>query len=165
MSWYIGEKLQKKQVRHRTSSISDSLFMKKILISIIFVFSSGTQANALLLFGCGSHDTFLGCLNCSKYDSASVCNKYGGHGSKYGDNSIWNKYGSFGSKYSDESPWNKYASNPPVVVDNDGGFYGYFTANKYKTDRIQIQALVILSDNADLVLDNMDEAHALFCEN
>ena len=27
--------------------------------------------------------TFLGCLNCTKYDAGSVCNKYGEQGSKY----------------------------------------------------------------------------------
>ena len=55
--------------------------------------------------------TFLGCLNCTKYDAGSVCNKYGEQGSKYHSDSIWNCYGNFGSKYSNDSPWNPYSSS------------------------------------------------------
>lgn len=35
---------------------------------------------ALLLFGGENHKTFLGCLNCSEYDSESVFNQYGSFG-------------------------------------------------------------------------------------
>jgi hypothetical protein len=54
----------------------------------------------LLLFGATDHKTFLGCLNCSQYDSGSVCNQYGVNGSAYSSASIWNEYGTFGSQYS-----------------------------------------------------------------
>ena len=104
------------------------------------------QTPALLLFGDSDHKTFLGCLNCSKYDSGSVCNKYGDQGSKYNSDSIWNRYGDFGSTYSSDSPWNQYSSSGPVIVDNSGQFYGRFTANKYVSDRTQIQALNQLAD-------------------
>ena len=101
---------------------------------------------ALLLFGGSDHKTFLGCMNCSKYDSGSICNKYGQQGSKYASDSIWNKYGNFGSRYSNESPWNKYASDPPAIVDKDGNFFGYFTANQYNPKRTKIKLYVSLTD-------------------
>ncbi len=121
-----------------------------------------SQTPALLLFGDTDHKTFLGCLNCSKYDSGSVCNKYGDTGSKYNTDSIWNRYGDFGSKYSNNSPWNKYSTSAPVIVDNSGQFYGRFTANQYAVDRTKIQALNQLADiiasGADL-----DQARNLYC--
>ena len=44
-------------------------------------------------------------------------------------------YGTYGSSYNSDSPWNAYGSNPPVVVDKSGNFYGYFTVNRYKDKR------------------------------
>ena len=121
-----------------------------------------SQTPALLLFGDNEHKTFLGCLNCSKYDSGSVCNKYGDQGSKYNSDSIWNPYGDFGSKYSSDSPWNWYSSSGPVIVDNSGQFYGRFTANKYASDRTQIK---VLNELADVVASGADleAARGLLC--
>ena len=112
--------------------------MKKIIacFSLYLLLSTNVFADkALLIFGGQNHDVFIGCLNCDKYDDSSIWNKYGSFGSKYEDKSIWNKYETYGSKYSDLSPWNKYSDTPPVIVDSDGGFYGYFTANKYLNKR------------------------------
>ena len=86
-------------------------------------------------------------MNCGKYEDGAVCNKYGDHG----------------SKYSALSPWNKYASNPPVIVDQDGGFYGYFTAAKYHPKRTTIEALVYFTDNFGLVVDDPVAASDAFC--
>jgi hypothetical protein len=121
-----------------------------------------SQTPALLLFGDSDHKTFLGCLNCSKYDSGSVCNKYGDTGSKYNTDSIWNRYGDFGSKYSDNSPWNKYSSSAPVIVDKSGQFYGRFTANKYASDRTQIEVLNQLTDIVANGTD-LDDARNMYC--
>ena len=85
-------------------------------------------ANALHIWG-SDHDVFLGCLNSNKYDSKSIWNEYGTYGSKYNSKSIWNEYGTYGSSYSAYSPWNDYASYPPVIVDEEGNFYGYLTIN------------------------------------
>jgi hypothetical protein len=133
--------------------------------AIVWLFActaSFGQASALLLFGNSDHKTFLGCLNCSKYDSGSVCNEYGENGSRYNTNSIWNPYAQFGSKYSSDSPWNQYSSSAPVVVDKEGQFYGRFTANKYVSDRTRIQALNQL---ADIVADGteLNDAREAFC--
>lgn len=70
----------------------------------------------LLIFGGQNHKVFLGCLNCSKYESNSVFNNYGTHGSKYSAESIFNTYGEYGSKYSSFSACNPYASDPPVIA-------------------------------------------------
>ena len=115
--------------------------MKRLVLAFFAAqfFHSAVAAEpvALLLFGGDGHKTFLGCLNCNQYNSGSICNKYGQQGSKYASDSIWNKYGNFGSKYSDQSPWNRYASDPPAIVDKDGNFYGYLTANKYNAKRTE----------------------------
>jgi hypothetical protein len=131
-------------------------------IWITLVVAAHAQTAALLLFGDTDHKTFLGCLNCSKYDNGSVCNKYGEYGSRYQSGSIWNPYGDFGSKYSNNSPWNRYSSDGPVIVDNSGQFYGRFTANKYATDRTQIQSL---NQIAELVANgtDLDDARNLLC--
>jgi len=135
------------------------------VVVIVWLFActaSFGQASALLLFGDSDHKTFLGCLNCSKYDSGSVCNEFGANGSQYNTDSIWNPYAQFGSKYSSEGPWNKYASSGPVIVDKEGQFYGRFTANKYVSDRTRIQALDQL---ADMVADGaeLNDARKAFC--
>ena len=103
-----------------------------------------TAEPALYLFGGDNHDVFLGCVNASEYDSKSIWNKYGEYGSRYSSTSIWNDYGEYGGKYSNYSPFNPYASNPPAVVDAQGNFYGYLTANKYNPKRTRIQALLQL---------------------
>ena len=138
--------------------------MRYIAIIFILCSSSVNAAEALLLFGGKNHDEFIGCLNCGKYDDGSVCNKYGDYGSKYSDKSIWNKYGDYGSKYSDKSPWNKYASNPPVIVDKDGGFYGYFAAGKYQNKRTKIESLAYMLDNVDIIVDDLEKARDWWCE-
>lgn len=118
----------------------------------------------LLLFGGENHKEFLGCLNCGRYSSGSVCNRYGEHGSRYGDKSIWNRFSDYGSKYSDNSPWNKYATNPPVIVDRDGAFYGYFTAARYHGDRTAIKEYRAFLDAVDEVVADLQRASDVFCD-
>ena len=146
------------------SGVSISWRVTFSVLAITF-FSLGTalaQTPALLLFGESDHKTFLGCLNCSKYDNGSVCNEYGQNGSKYNSESIWNPYGNFGSKYSSNSPWNQYGSSGPVIVDNSGRFYGRFTANKYASARTRIQQQNQLTDAVSDVAD-LDVARKLLC--
>lgn len=92
--------------------------------------------------------TYLGELTPSdEYGKDSIWNEYGNYGSKYSSTSIWNKYGDYGSKYSDTSAFYKYANNPPVIVDRNGKFIGYLTANKYKTDGFTIYELMAFLTN------------------
>jgi predicted small lipoprotein YifL len=118
--------------------------------------SSASQVQTLLLFGGPSHKVFLGCLNCGKYDLNSVWNKFGTYGGRYSSFSIWNKYGTYGSIYSNESPWNKFAQSPPAIVDRDGNFYGYFTANKYLHNRTTIKVFTDILDSGDSFLENYE---------
>ena len=91
-----------------------------IIVAVLVLFPSVSFAD-LLLFS--STDTFHGCLDCSRYDGDSVCNRYGTYGSRYSSDSIWNRYG-IGSRYNSESPWNRYGTGLKIV-DRQGRFYGY----------------------------------------
>lgn len=104
-------------------------------------------STTLLIYGGKDNDEYLGKLNASKYDSESIWNQYGKYGSRYNSKSIWNGYGTYGSKYSSYSPFNNYASNPPILVDKNGKFYGYFTSNKYKSKRANLKLIDIICDN------------------
>ncbi len=137
-----------------------------LFLAAAFTFAApavnGQTAKALLLFGGKDHKTFLGCLNCVSTSSLSVCNNYGTYGSKYEDDSIWNPYGDFGSKYEDYSPWNKYTDEAPIIVDKDGGSYGYFSLNKYHQDRTRISWLVAILDYQDDA-DDLDKTRDKMC--
>jgi hypothetical protein len=92
---------------------------------------SGSAASSkIMIFGGRDHRTYLGCLSCSEYESDSVFNEYGQNGSRYASESIWNDYGDFGSLRSEYSACNPYASDPPVIVDQEGTAYGRLTVNR-----------------------------------
>ena len=129
-----------------------------IFITLMLNFSTST-AQSLLIFGGKNHDVFLGCLNCNKYSESSIWNKYGKYGSKYNSDCIWNKYGSYSGKYSNTSPFNKYASKPPVLVDADGNFYGYFSADKYFSKRTKNQLALLIIENWEIISDDVSEAY------
>lgn len=88
-------------------------------------------ATKVMIFGGQGHATYLGCLSCPQYAPDSVFNAYGQHGSQYQTSSIFSAYGEFGSKYSTYSACNPYATDPPVIVDGNGHFYGRLTVNAY----------------------------------
>lgn len=96
--------------------------------------TSGTSGK-LMLFGGPGHRTYLGCLNCSEFATDSVFNEYGRHGSPYQSDSIFNTISQFGSAISSYSACNPIASDPPVIVDANGRFYGRLTINEYNTQR------------------------------
>ncbi len=56
-----------------------------------------------------------------------------------------NDYGEYGSEFSDTSPFNSNSNHPPVIVDRDGNFYGYFTINEYKDKRADFRLRSLLS--------------------
>lgn len=99
-------------------------------------------ATELLVFGGPNHRTFLGCISCSEYDSDSILNEYGPHGSRYSSESIHNHYSEYGSPYSSYSACSRYASDPPVIVDGEGGFYGRLTLNKYHAQATKNRTLL-----------------------
>jgi len=116
-------------------------FLEGISEALLEEISKRSDVNTnlkLMLFGGENHQTYLGCLTCGRYSTESIFNEYGPYGSKYSSTSIWNKYGLFGSPYSQYSPWNPYASDPPVIVDDQGNFYGRFTVNRFHPQRTTI---------------------------
>lgn len=132
---------------------------KSSTLFLIFFIINLTFSQNILIFGGKNHDIFLGCLNCSKYDDSSIWNKYGNNGSKYNSNCIWNKYGDFGGKYSNDSPFNKYASNPPVLVDREGNFYGYFTADGYFSKRTNNKLALLIIDYWETIGEDVGKAY------
>jgi hypothetical protein len=122
------------------------------------------QTPALLLFGGRNHRTFLGCLNCGRFDSGSVCNSFGNHGSRFSADSIWNPFSDYGSRFNNYSPWNKFSTDPPVVVDAQGNFYGYFTSNQFQPKRTNNRFFLVFLDNPDEVNDDLGAARDVFCD-
>ena len=111
---------------------------KKLLtgILLIVISSSAFAEKKIMLFGGANHDVYLGCFNCSDIASDSIHNDIGKFGSDISSTSIFNDISQYGSDISQYSPCNDIASNPPVLVDEDGGFYGYLTLNDIKSKAI-----------------------------
>jgi len=108
-------------------------------------YALSTALPVLFIFGGESHKQFLGALNTSKVSPDSIWNEFGEFGNKFSSTSIWNQFGEYGGRFSNFSPFNPYASDPPVLVDSTGGFYGYFTANQFHEQRTTVgQALMIV---------------------
>ena len=126
------------------------------LLSIIGSTSSYSQ-KPLHIYGGQSHDIYLGCLNCDSYNTSSIWNEYGSYGSGYNVKSIWNEYGQYGSEYSNYSPFNSSARYPPVIVDKDGNFYGYFTINEYNSKRADFQLALIIYKYFDIIRDDISK--------
>ena len=97
--------------------------MKKMVLGLLFL-SLSAVVNAEVRLYTDSNE-FAGCIECGKYSSDSVCNKYGTYGSRYNNESIWNKYG-LGSKYDSDSPFNRYGSGLKMVTPS-GSYMGQFS--------------------------------------
>lgn len=118
------------------------------------------QDVALLLFDGKSGTEIAGCLNCSRFDAASVCNRYGDFGSKYSDTSVWNPYGRFGSRYEENSPWNPYGSGLRIV-DEKGNFYGLFTSATFGRSGIPVITSLVEANDS---MGDLDALRDLYCE-
>lgn len=125
-----------------------------VIVAIFFAQFANAQ-KALHIYGGKSHDVYLGCVNCDDYNSSSIWNEYGKFGNNYNAISIWNDYGTYGNDYSQFSPWNEYASYPPVVVDTDGNFYGYFTTNEYNNKRWESSLAMILYKYYEQIMEDV----------
>jgi hypothetical protein len=87
----------------------------------------------LMIFGDKDHKTYLGCLNCARSAADSIFNKGGPYGhcpGSFSDNLFcrgpFRDFGSSGP-FQDLSACGTNASNPPVIVDGDGKYYGRFS--------------------------------------
>lgn len=124
--------------------------------ALTLLMALAAAAKPLLIYGGEDHSVFLGCLNGSKFDDASIWNRFGDYGSTFSDRSIWNQFGDYGGTFSDTSPWNQFANHPPVIVDQDGNFYGYFTANRFHEKRCEMESVLFLVENYKWVIENLD---------
>ena len=127
--------------------------MKRIFIIIFagLILATVVKGQTLHLYGGKNHDDYLGCLNCNSYDQNSIWNEYGKYGNIYNSNCIWNEYSTYGNEYNSYSPWNSYSNYPPVVVDMDGNFYGYFTVNEYKSKRAEFDLALLIYKYHELI--------------
>lgn len=98
--------------------------------------ASYSDVNAYLMsfrfpFKLYSYDgkTYLGEISSNVYGIDNIFNEYGTYGSSYSAKSVWNEYGTYGSRYSANSINNKYATEPPVIISDNGEFVGYLTEN------------------------------------
>jgi hypothetical protein len=89
--------------------------------------ASASSGAKIMVFGGRGHETYLGCLSCSQYEADSLFNQYGSYGSAYGATSIMNHYTEYGSSFSIYSACNPLATDPPVMVDGNGKYYGRLT--------------------------------------
>ncbi len=106
-------------------------------LSIGLAVLGSSASGDLLLYGGDGHKEFLGCLECGEHIEDSICNKQR-NGNPYNNQSIFNQYGPFGDRHSSSSPWNRYsnAESVPIIVDDDGGFYGFFTINSFRANAV-----------------------------
>lgn len=115
------------------------------------MFTATCFSQALPIYGGQNQDVCLGYLNCSNYNQNSIWNEYGTYGSSYNSNSILNSYGTYGSAYNSNSPWNSSGTNPPVMVDKSGNFYGYISVNETKSKRLQSDLALTLYKYHELI--------------
>ncbi len=114
------------------------------------------QEPEYLLYGGKQGNTFLGCLNCSRFDSSSIWNQLGPHGSEFDNATIWSKTGIYGSPYQELSPWHPHSFEGPVVRDKTGKSYGKFTRNQFD-DQTKVESLLWILNNYDHVIANLSE--------
>lgn len=109
-------------------------------------YAAASQAVApqakFMVFGGADHRTYLGCLNCSEYAADSVLNSYGTYGSSFSMTSVYNSFGEYGSQFSMYSACNPFASDPPVIVDQAGNFYGRLTVNAFNSEQVHDQTVL-----------------------
>jgi hypothetical protein len=89
--------------------------------------SAVVESGTLRVYGGPGDSTYLGCLNCLESDTESVLNLQGPYGSHHSATSISNPSGSFGSPGSPFSACNPFATDPPIIVDDQGYDYGWLT--------------------------------------
>lgn len=104
---------------------------------MLILLLAGSTASAadvkIMIFGGKGHDVYLGCLNCPETAPDSIFNpngKFGRCSSIYDDNlfcrGLYSEYGGKGL-YKDQSACGSNAGDPPVIVDENGGYYGRFS--------------------------------------
>jgi hypothetical protein len=109
-----------------------------IAISLWFSLCPNLAQAKTMLFGGPGHKEYLGCLDCSEFAADSICNGFGTYGNEFSSSGIFNEFAGFGNEFSSKSPWNEFSSSDevPVLVDEKGKFFGYFTINKHRHNAV-----------------------------
>lgn len=86
--------------------------------------------------------TYLGKISRDKYDTKSILNDYGKHGSTYERECIFNTLGDYGGTIGRHSPFNTTTFDPPKIYTKDGAFVGYLSKNTTLTPRLDPDVLI-----------------------
>ncbi len=116
--------------------------MSKLIKSFVvffILFSAATVFAKTMLFGGAGNKEYLGCLDCNEFSSDSICNGFGKYGNEFSSSGIFNEFAGYGNEFSSKSPWNEFSTSRevPVLVDENGKFYGYFTINEHRSDAVK----------------------------
>ena len=72
--------------------------------------------------------TYLGLVSSNRFESDSICNRFGDHGSRFASDSVRNRFSTYGSSFGFQSAYSSYATSPPVIYVNARAI-GYLTKN------------------------------------
>lgn len=103
---------------------------------------SAPDTGHILVFGGEDHRVYLGCFSCNEREAESVFNQSGKFGSNISPTSVANRISQFGDRKSPYSACNGDASRPPILVDEDGTYYGELTVNVSRPARVTAPAVV-----------------------
>jgi hypothetical protein len=131
--------------------------MKFAILIILLFASSFAFSQRIMIFGGEKHDMYLGCLNCAPSDDESIWNENGVYGTKLNNLSIWSEFSDYGNEFSYLSPWNEFATAPPIITDDKGGYYGYFTRNPYNKERTEVEFFVYVLENFRWISEHFPE--------
>lgn len=118
-------------------------------------FLANMREPKLMIFGGRGHKVYLGCLSCDQIAPDSIFNKRGYYGRcpglLMGDNlfcrGLLSNYGSKGL-VSNTSACNSCASDPPIIVDEQGYYYGRFSITSICGHRDSVCAFGHFRDTA-----------------
>lgn len=106
--------------------------------------SSPSSPPRVLIFGGKDHKTFLGCF-CGPNAPNSVENdtgKFGKHGFNVEGPTLWSVMSPFRSRFEDVSACNRFASDPPVIVRDDGTFLARLTINTMLSGAVRDESVL-----------------------
>ena len=119
---------------HKILLISSLLLccIEKISAGEISSWECGKFENASII---GEGVDYLGKLG-PYYQSDSIYNSSSSYSSTYSNNSIFNTSSKYGNSYSSTSVFNDGASNPPIILSEDGEVLGKLSIGpSYQSDR------------------------------
>ena len=113
--------------------------MRQIFILLIILITFSPAFSKTMLFGGAGKKEYLGCLDCNEFSSSGIFNEFAG----------------YGNEFSSKSPWNEFSTSNevPVLVDENGKFYGYFTINEHRRDAVKFSSTlykIFKRSNGDL---------------